>query len=403
MMTKYKRVLAILSLLILQLTLFAQEDSLRYRAYSQYQNQLVEPAITTLKILLEYNKQDVYTISFLATCYLKHGQLSEARYYALKAEKYRKGSGQLVLARVATAVDSFDKAMMHLDALRKSRYHCHYHQLITDDYLLPLTYSETWDRACQNGFFASYEFTFHRILQALDEQKYGEALGWSRDLQIEYPREHYAWFLEALVLQAMDKPGDALKKLEQALGTYGAVAEYQALKVQLCISLQQPAEGLSALRRYRHYAPFDAENLLWEAKLKNLGNDSERALEALAAYLELFPNSHKAQRLQVQLMKDAGKSLAALRSVNSLMREGKPDASLYQLRGELYLETRSYKFAEKDFSMALDLTPRKASLWLQKGNARWLQGDAEGACTDWQWARHYGSKEAVKKILEHCQ
>src|SRR6056297_2212334 len=119
-MNKYKRLLVVLCILMLQLPLLAQQDSLRYRAYSQYKRQLFQPAINTLKLLVEQNKQDVHTHSFLAHCYLKHGQLSKARKYALKAEDFRKGSGQLVLARVATAVDSFDKALTHLESLRKS-------------------------------------------------------------------------------------------------------------------------------------------------------------------------------------------------------------------------------------------------------------------------------------------
>jgi tetratricopeptide (TPR) repeat protein len=399
---KAKYLFACFFLLLFNYTLLAQEDSLHYRAAAQYNEQRYVESIHTLNLLLSYDKRDADTRVFMANCYLQQGKVNEAIDLAIKANKYQKGKGSLVLARAASAVDSFALAMSHLKELRKSRFSKYYHQLLVDPLLFCLTQLVNWENACNEGFFAPYEFTYQQILKALDAEMYGEALGWVRDVQADFPDEHYAWYLEALILKQMNQPENALKMLEKALDAYSAVAEYQGLKVQLCVDLGRADDGLSALRRYRHYAPFDAAALLWEAQLNQIAGDYDDAREALDFYSKLFPQKQEATLMQITLLKDSGKPLSALRMVNQLMRNDKVDAALYKLRGELYLETKSYEYAVKDFGMALDLTPRDASLWLKKGNARWLNGDAQGACNDWQWAKHYGSRDAIKKLLEHC-
>ena len=62
------------------------------------------------------------------------------------------------------------------------------------------------------------------------------------------------------------------------------------------------------------------------------------------------------------------------------------------------MNSDTWTYAIKDFSMALDLDPRNPESWYMKGICRQEQGDHEGAKSDFEMAAHYGSTEAIEEL-----
>jgi len=75
----------------------------------------------------------------------------------------------------------------------------------------------------------------------------------------------------------------------------------------------------------------------------------------------------------------------------------------FELRGDIYMNTKTYEFAIRDYSMFLDIEPYNATIYNKKGMARYNLGDREGACSDWDKAKRYGSYDAVKNLEKYCK
>ena len=69
---------------------------------------------------------------------------------------------------------------------------------------------------------------------------------------------------------------------------------------------------------------------------------------------------------------------------------------------ESYINTSTWEFAISDYSMALDLDPRNAEVYFNKGFALLKTGNRDDACRDYRMALKYGNKKASAEINKNC-
>ncbi|NJM14689.1 MAG: hypothetical protein HC896_04285 [Bacteroidales bacterium] len=128
----------------------------------------------------------------------------------------------------------------------------------------------------------------------------------------------------------------------------------------------------------------------------------QEAMQPVELYLNLFPEDTAARFLCGNIYYNAQKYLKALECFNACLVQNKAEPAYFLARGKTYMQSSTYKYAAKDFSMALDLQP-SAEGYLLKGLARQKLNEAEGACHDWRKAYQLGNKEAMGYILDNCQ
>jgi len=64
--------------------------------------------------------------------------------------------------------------------------------------------------------------------------------------------------------------------------------------------------------------------------------------------------------------------------------------------------SKSWDFAAKDYSMALDLQPENPEAWLNMGIARLSMGKKDDACFYFRKAFGQGNKKAAEYLSKNC-
>src|SRR4029077_21023078 len=125
---------------------------------------------------------------------------------------------------------------------------------------------------------------------------------------------------------------------------------------------QSEAAG-KAIEQYKEIYrldPSDTESALWLARLHRLRNEHDQAEVVLRGILKDDPENEQAVEQLTQLLLDEGKSdeaVALLEGMNSRA----PSATLLDLLGDAYTQTKDLPKAEQAYRKAVDLDPAELS------------------------------------------
>ena len=143
--------------------------------------------------------------------------------------------------------------------------------------------------------------------------------------------------------------------------------------------------------------------ILKNAQMHELLGKYDRALEASNNYIDYFPQDTFALYLNAKYNRLNGRYVDALETLTNLLENHPGSSRFFKERGNTYYDMELLRESIKDFSMAMDLNPSDAEIYVQRGMARLKRGDLKGACSDWKKGTMRGSNEAKKKMLIYCQ
>ena len=106
--------------------------------------------------------------------------------------------------------------------------------------------------------------------------------------------------------------------------------------------------------------PTDTESGLWLARLYRLQNDPGKAETVLQGILKDDPENEPALEQLTQLLLDEGKSSEAVGLLEGITAKA-PTATLLDLLGDAYTQTKDYAKAEAAYRKAVDLDPSEVS------------------------------------------
>jgi tetratricopeptide (TPR) repeat protein len=156
---------------------------------------------------------------------------------------------------------------------------------------------------------------------------------------------------------------------------------------------------VNKLLRLNPYNP-DFYILKAEALLNN--SEFDNAIIQADFYLELYPQNSEALYIKASSCFQKGENLEALKYINESLANTK-SIKKFELRGDIYMKTATFHFAEVDYSMALDLDARNGDMWAKKGFARYQTGNKTGACADWEKGKRYNSITAIEYLEKYCK
>ncbi len=128
----------------------------------------------------------------------------------------------------------------------------------------------------------------------------------------------------------------------------------------------------------------------------------DQAVSDMEFYLKYFREDHRNWYNYGMVNRENDKLFKALECFNKALALSKAEPDYFVARGETYMNTRTYKYAMNDFSMALDLDPRNAKAYYDLGMAAVKLGKTDEACFGFSKAYEYGFAEARDYVGKYC-
>jgi tetratricopeptide (TPR) repeat protein len=116
------------------------------------------------------------------------------------------------------------------------------------------------------------------------------------------------------------------------------------------------ARAVEQFREVVRLDPSDTESALWLARLYRLQNQPDKAEEVLRGILKTDPENEPAVEQLTQLLLDEGKSAEAVSLLENINAKA-PSATLLDLLGDAYTQTKNLAKAEDAYRKAVELDP----------------------------------------------
>jgi tetratricopeptide (TPR) repeat protein len=146
----------------------------------------------------------------------------------------------------------------------------------------------------------------------------------------------------------------------------------------------------------------DAGLLILRAECYKKTGETDKALDDIEKYLEIYSGNKAAISLAGKLEAVSGDNLKAIEYFSTNLKIHPNDPDCYIDRGDAYFISKSWDWAIKDYSMSLDLKPGNSDIWLNKGIALLNSGRVDDACHDFRKSFSMGNKKASGFISNNC-
>lgn len=195
----------------------------------------------------------------------------------------------------------------------------------------------------------------------------------------------------------------ALNDLNKAIESDGRNASLYAMRGRILFDQEKYKAAMEDFDMALRYDKDNLEYFVWLAMALQKNGLYENAVEKMNGYLLYHPSDHKAWYRFGKIHMDEGKYLDAIRCFNRALSEDDSIGEYYTGRGEAYFNTRTWKSADKDLSMALDLDPDNPETYFLKAQVAMKLGDKTHACFCYRQAYKYGKDEAFNFLNELCR
>ena len=125
--------------------------------------------------------------------------------------------------------------------------------------------------------------------------------------------------------------------------------------------------------------------------------EPDKAQTYLEKAIEIDPNNGSAYRWRGDIKYDKNDNKGAEQDYTTAISSN-PNASNYFARGLAYYYLKDYKKAIADMDKAIQLNPNSAQYYFDRGDAKDMINDFDGACRDWQTAKEKGYNVPDYKI-----
>ena len=271
------------------------------------------------------------------------------------------------------------------------------YDLLTKEEFADLQY-----RVLDETEYTLFEKQIYQTKILIDKQKYLQALFIVEELISQNPKNAEVYYLQSVIYSYLDDNRKANFAIEKAISLKTSEASFYYQKVKVCLLNQNFEEALENSKKLIRKEPYQISNYVLHLKVLSANKLYDKVQELSEELLVLLPGNYDVLLLNGKSNLEGGDYLQALKSTNTALQL-KTTKEAFNLRADIYMATKTYQFAEYDYSMSLDIDPYDGDVYSKKGLARFSQGNLKGACSDWEKAIRYGSYQAVKYKEQYCK
>jgi tetratricopeptide (TPR) repeat protein len=318
-------------------------------------------------------------------------------------EVRKKGMGSFYLAKTEMKLSHPEQALKYLRIHLDSRYKKEEAEILLDEDLSALEAHPEWQQLWEEKrWYSQGDETFQEALFLKENGQQLEAINLLNKLEKQgYERSKVQFEKASIYAELGNKKAaqsalrDATKSDVRNLDAFQELARYQAENGDF-------KDAISGLNRVIRQDPSRFEAYCQRAEARSASGDLQGALEDMELYLTYFPADDKAMYQKGLIQHDHGKYLDAIQLFNRALELNAGEADYYYARGITYAITGTTRYAEKDFSMALDLDPLNGEIWFEKARVSDRLGKRSDACHCFEKAFQYGIYEARDYLDKHC-
>jgi tetratricopeptide (TPR) repeat protein len=261
---------------------------------------------------------------------------------------------------------------------------------------------EEWTNLWKNAKYSDKELALIDIKYALKSGRIEEAADRLDMFLNKYKTNDEAYYLKAKIYLEKKDYKNALIHIESAIELEKST-DYLLARANIFHLLQRDKR---ALEEYNSIISNDSLSILaymGRADVNLALAYNENALDDIQKFRNYYPENTDAQYIEANIEAKSGDYLNAISNYGKLIA-GNPSKPEYFIgRADSYANTKTYLYAIKDYSMALDLDPKNAETFKKKAQVHQLMGDIKSACNNWEHAAKLGDIESLNNFRKYCK
>jgi len=352
---------------------------------------------------LETNKNNCHILLMRGEAYYLLQNYQAAISDLIKAEETISGLASYRLATCYARLNKPEEAVKWLEVFLKSEYKCPESKIKLDKTFSCIENTTEWKKLWSNEWYNKQEQTLAEAEYLMNSRKYTEAMDVLDNLLDQRKRFHQGFYLRAKIFILMNDDKNALEDLNEAIDIYKKNLLYYSERADVNYRLGKFRQSLSDINSALELDPLNIklyfEKSLTESKLK----EYKKAVSGFELYLRYFDKDHEALYQTGICYFDMKNYDKAMEYFNTAIQYNRSIAKYYT--GRAYTNAMKSEFinAEDDFSMALDLTPKDASIYYGRGMVRLYLNKNKDACRDFEKAANLGNNEAINQLEQNCK
>ena len=360
-----------------------------------------DDAVRILSDALEGSQQSAFYLQ-RAEAFMIKGDYSRAIIDLNSANKSTSFSGEYGLARIYGLKGDAATAVYHLESCMKSPFKKSEKEILLDPSFSLIENRPEWRQFWKKEWYGNLEKGVSDIEYNISTGNIGDAKNVLNDLAGTYPGSNEVNYSRALVSLAENKNNEAIKDLNELLTKEPGNESYLRLLARAQEASGNAAGASLTYSKLLDLGIADANLLISRAECYRKTGETDKALADVNRYLDLYPENSKALSFAGKIETAAGDNLKALEYFSVNLKLHPNDPACYIDRANSYFSSKSWDWAAKDYSMALDLKPDIADAWLNKGIALLNSGKTDDACHDFRKSFNLGNKKATEYISRYC-
>jgi tetratricopeptide (TPR) repeat protein len=360
-----------------------------------------EQAITLLSQAISETKDSRLYIERAEADILK-GDYSGAIGDYNEANKLTASSGEFGLARIYALKGDPGTALYHLEQSMNSPYKRSEKEILLDPAFSTIENRQEWRQFWKKEWYSKTEKSISEIEYYVSAGKIEEAKEIVSDLKNNSDNNSDMLYAETIINVAAGRNSEAMKVLPGLSSSNPGNEKYLKLMAKVQTGLSDPAGASLTYSQLISSGVADAELLVLRADCYRKTGETEKAMNDIRKYLEIYPENATALSMAGKLASDSGDHLQALEYFSRNLKLHPNDPECYIDRANSYFISKSWDLAISDYSMSLDLKPANSDVWLNKGIALLNSGKVEDACHDFRISFRQGNKRVADYISRNC-
>ncbi|MBI9053340.1 MAG: hypothetical protein JEY96_05950 [Bacteroidales bacterium] len=311
--------------------------------------------------------------------------------------------------RQSTSYSSVCRMLIYKELGDNENFELSLHENLSSQYKIPLydlltkeDFADFQSDILNKNTYSDVEKQLYQVENLVQSHNYSQALFLIDEIISRNPTNADAYFLQSKISYFLKDYRKSNFAIDKAISLERSKTEFYRQKANVNIKMKNYSVALENTDRLIRKDPYVLENYILKLNVLVLNSAYVQAVNISNSILELSPENVEVLQLNSKAYFKTGDNLSALKSINKVL-EIEQSKEAYEIRGDIYMATNTYKFAVFDYSMYLDIEPYNGEVYAKKGFARLKLGDQKGACSDWTKAKRYGSYEAVKYIERYCK